>query len=115
MTGPRHQTPEALTNACGAGRNTRQPRSPHGFRRSGKPVRPSSHSPAPLQPLQRPVDPVRLLVLRAQVQAAIADIDAALPAARIRRIERRSAVAAQQRPVGVPIEYHGGGRVLGVR
>ena len=69
----------------------------------------------------RPVDQKQhLLELRVQVAALIADIDRTLSTARIRRIERRSTAAAaaaraQQRPVGVPIEYHGGGYVLSVR
>ena len=71
--------------------------------------------------VQRLVDPVmRLLELRARVAAGIADIDAALNSARDRRSERSAAAAAaaaraQQYPVGVPIEHHGGGRILGVR
>jgi hypothetical protein len=72
--------------------------------------------PAPPRPLQRPVDPRHLLELRAQAQAVIAGIDAVLRSALVRRIERRSAAAAaQQRPVGVPIEYHAAGRVPRVR
>jgi hypothetical protein len=72
--------------------------------------------PAPPQPLQRPVDPIRLLEMRARLQLAIADIDRALSRPRLGRIERRSsAPAVDQRPVGVPIEYHCAGRILGVR
>jgi hypothetical protein len=71
--------------------------------------------PLPPQPLQRPVDLMRLVELRARVVAAIADIDR-LVEMRSRSIERRSAASAvDQRPVGVPIEYHAAGRVLGVR
>ena len=67
-------------------------------------------APLPPQP-QRPVDPMRLLELRARVMAAIADIDRALVEMRSRSIERRSAVPAppeDRPPPGKPIEYSGG-------
>lgn len=73
--------------------------------------------PAPPQrPLQRLVDPMRMLDLRARVQLAIADIDRALSRPRLGHIERRSSPrGVDQRPVGVPIEYHTAGRVVAVR
>jgi hypothetical protein len=71
-------------------------------------------APLPPQPLQRTVDPMRLLELRARVMAAIADIDRALVEMRSRSIERRSAAPAppdDRPPPGAPIEYSGGGYV----
>ena len=64
---------------------------------------------------QRPADRKHLIELWVQAQAVIVGIDETLSTARVRSIERRSAAAAQQYPVGVPIEYHGGGRIIGVR
>ena len=75
--------------------------------------------PAPPQrPLQRTVDSMRLLELRARVVAGIADIDRALVEMRSRSIKRRSAAPAlpdDRPPPGTPIEYSGGGYVLSVK
>jgi hypothetical protein len=59
-----------------------------------------------------PVDPRRLLEMRAQTQAIITGIDRALSTARIRRIERRS--GDQRSPPGTPVE-HRRGKIIGVR
>lgn len=79
------------------------------FIMSGKPLR--MMPPERAQPV---VDAQHLIEVRSRVAAAIADIDLLLM--RSRSIERRSAASADdgRPPPGRPIEYSGGGYVLGV-